>query len=216
MRYTTLGRTGLETSTIGIGLEHLLGQPRETVVSTIRQAVERGVTYFDVVYSIPDYLDDVGAGFREYMSLPGHRDRLLLTAHLGSTSKDGQYAKTRTLKRCEAAFQDVLERLGTGHVDVMFLHNFNTAGDWERSSPPRASRRPTGLCRPRRPPARHAARARRAAPSASTSWRGSKKPPPCSSRDGLRSLRNQRCVQQARGSDPNHRDQRSFLDFRSL
>ena len=128
MRYTTLGRTGLETSIIGVGLEHLLGQPRETVVSTIHQAVERGVTTFDVVFSIPDYLDDVAAGFQ------GCRDRVLLAGHLGSTSRDGQYCKTRTLKRCEAAFQDVLERLDTDYVDVMYLHNFNTARDWERSS----------------------------------------------------------------------------------
>ena len=111
MRYTTLGRTGMETSVIGIGLEHLLGQPRETVVSTIRQAIENGVTYFDVVYSMRDYLDDVAAGFREYAPLPSYRDRVLLTGHLGSTEKDGQYHKTRTLKRCEAAFHDVLERI---------------------------------------------------------------------------------------------------------
>lgn len=128
MRYTILGRTGLETSTIGIGLEHLLGQPRELVVSTIQQAVGYGVSYFDVVYSIADYLDNVGAGFQ------GCRDRVLLTAHLGSTSKGGQYCKTRTIRRCETAFHDVLERLGTDHVDVLFLHNFNTPKDWDRSS----------------------------------------------------------------------------------
>mgnify|MGYP001326911770 FL=1 len=128
MRYTKLGRTGMQASVIGIGLEHMLGQPRETVVSTIRQAVEDGVTYFDVVYSMSDYLDDVGAGFR------GNRHRVLLTSHLGSTDKKGQYHKTRGLKRCEATFHDVLERLGTDYIDVLFLHNFNTLKDWERSS----------------------------------------------------------------------------------
>lgn len=128
MQYTTLGRTDLKTSAIGIGLEHMQGQPRETVVSTIRQAIDRGVTYFDVVFSLHDYLDNVGAGFH------GCRDRILLTAHLGSTERDGQYAKTRALKRSEVAFHDVLDRLHTDHVDVLFLHNFNTSKDWERSS----------------------------------------------------------------------------------
>lgn len=128
MRTTTLGRSGLETSVIGIGLEHLLGQPRETIVSTVRQAIERGVTYFDVVYSMPNFLEHVGAGFQ------GYRDRVLLTGHLGSTDKDGQYHKTRALKRCEGAFQGVLDGLDTDYVDVLFLHNFNTLKDWERSS----------------------------------------------------------------------------------
>lgn len=128
MKTTTLGRTGLETSLIGIGLEHVKGQPRDTVVATIRRAIERGVTTFDVIFSMPDYLDNVAAGFR------GHRDQLLVTGHLGSTDKDGQYQKTRALKRCWAAFHDVLERLDTDCVDILFLHNFNSLKDWERSS----------------------------------------------------------------------------------
>jgi predicted aldo/keto reductase-like oxidoreductase len=128
MRHITLGRTGLQTSVIGIGLEHLLGQPRETVISTIHRAIEAGINYFDVVYSLPDYLDDVGAAFQ------GHREGVLLTAHLGSTSKDGQYYKTRSAKRCEATFQEVLERLHTSYVDVLFLHNFNSPKEWERAS----------------------------------------------------------------------------------
>jgi aryl-alcohol dehydrogenase-like predicted oxidoreductase len=48
MKYTELGRTGLDTSVIGIGTEHMRGQPRQTVVSTLRAAVERGVSY-DVI-----------------------------------------------------------------------------------------------------------------------------------------------------------------------
>ncbi|MGD8624013.1 MAG: aldo/keto reductase [Anaerolineae bacterium] len=127
MNYVTLGRTGLQASPIGIGLEHMRGQPRETVVSTIREAVARGVNYFDVIYAMPEYLDHVGEGFR------GLRERLLLAAHLGSTDKGGQYYKTRTVKRCERSFLEVLRRLETGYVDVLFLHNFNVANDWERA-----------------------------------------------------------------------------------
>ena len=42
MNYTQLGRTGLQASIISIGTEHMRGQPRETVVHTLRAAVERG------------------------------------------------------------------------------------------------------------------------------------------------------------------------------
>lgn len=128
MEYKTLGRTGLEVSAIGLGTEHLRGQPRGTVVSTLRAAVDYGVSYFDVIFAMPEYLDHLREGFQ------GRRDQILLTAHLGSTDRGGQYYKTRTAKRCEASFLDVLQRLDTDYVDVLYLHNFNAANDWERAS----------------------------------------------------------------------------------
>jgi hypothetical protein len=128
MQDTTLGRTGLEASVIGVGTEHMWGQSRQTVVSTLRAAVERGVTYFDLIYAMPEYLAHMAEGFH------GLRDRVQLTSHLGSTDKDGQYFKTRALKRGESTFVDVLQRLGTDHVDVLFLHNFNALKDWDRAA----------------------------------------------------------------------------------
>ena len=128
MNYTKLGRTGLDVGVIGIGTEHMRGQPRETVVPTLRTAVEQGVNYFDVIFAMPEYLDQMREGFQ------GPRDRLLLAAHLGSTDKGGQYYKTRTAKRCESSFLNVLRRLDTEYVDVLWLHNFNVLNDWDRAS----------------------------------------------------------------------------------
>jgi predicted aldo/keto reductase-like oxidoreductase len=133
MEYGRLGRTGLKVSRIGLGTEHLCGQPRETVCAVIRRAVERGVNYFDLVYSLPHYLDDMQHAFL------GLRDRVLLTAHLGSTEKDGQYNKSRSVVQCERSFLDLLRRLETDYVDVLFLHNFNSLKDWDQvASPDRA------------------------------------------------------------------------------
>jgi predicted aldo/keto reductase-like oxidoreductase len=128
MEYRTLGRTGLEVSAIGLGTEHLRGQPRDTVVTALREAVDCGINYFDVIFAMPDYLDHLRESFQ------GHRDRVLLTSHLGSTERGGQYYKTRTAKRCKASFLGVLQRLDTDYVDVLLLHNFNTVNDWERAS----------------------------------------------------------------------------------
>jgi predicted aldo/keto reductase-like oxidoreductase len=125
MENRTLGRTGLEVSGLGIGTEHLRGQPRETVVSTLRRAMDRGVSYFDVIFALPEYLDHLREAFQ------GCRDGVLLTAHLGSTERGGQYYKTRTARRCETSLLDVLRRLDTDHVDVLFLHNFNAVKDWD-------------------------------------------------------------------------------------
>jgi len=130
VKYAKLGRTGLDISAIGIGTEHLRSQARETVISTLRQAIERGVNYFDLIFSFPEYLSNMRAAFQ------GYRERVLLTAHLGSTERQGQYYKSRSVSRCETCFFDVLSRLGTDHVDVLFLHNFNSVKDWEKIARP--------------------------------------------------------------------------------
>src|SRR5512136_321199 len=130
IEYRKLGRTGLEVSEIGLGTEYLNQQPRRIVTSVVRQAMEQGVNYFDIVFSFPRYLDNLGA------ALKGYRKRVCLTGHLGSTVKNGQCFKTRNAKRSETFFLDVLARLDTDHVDVLFLHNFNTEQEFEGVTKP--------------------------------------------------------------------------------
>lgn len=125
MEYRKLGRTGLEISAIGLGTEYLNKQPRKIVASVVQQAIEHGVNYFDIVFSFPRYLDNLGA------ALKGRRKRVCLTGHLGSTEKNGQYFKTRNAKRSEVFFLDLLSRLDTDYVDVLFLHNFNTLKEFD-------------------------------------------------------------------------------------
>ena len=125
MEYRKLGKTGLDVSAISVGTEHLLRQPPATVLSVLRESVDHGVNYFDVVFSFPDYLDNLGR------ALEGHRDRVLLTGHLGSTVKDDQYCRSRSPRASEPFFRDVLARLHTDHVDILYLHNFNSPRDWD-------------------------------------------------------------------------------------
>jgi predicted aldo/keto reductase-like oxidoreductase len=131
MEYRKLGRTGLDVSAISVGTEHLLKQSPETVASVIAQSIDCGVNYFDVVFSFPEYLDNLANAFS------GHRDRVLLTGHLGSTVKDGQYCRNRSAKASEPFFRDVLARLRTDFVDVLYLHNFNSPREWETVSRPK-------------------------------------------------------------------------------
>lgn len=130
MRYTKLGRTGLDASIVGLGMEHLLEKPRKTVVSVVREAIECGINYFDLIFCMPDYLDNMAAAF------VGQRDKVLLTAHLGSTERNGQYFKSRSTRWCETFFFDYLRRVGTDYVDILFLHNFNSTNDWEKIGKP--------------------------------------------------------------------------------
>lgn len=117
MEFRKLGRTNLEVSIIGLGTEYLNKQSRETVVATVQEAIEQGVNYLDIVFSFPEYLDNLGA------ALQGERERVFLAGHLGSTEKNGQYCKTRSPKKSELFFLDLLKRVRTEYVDILMLHN---------------------------------------------------------------------------------------------
>jgi predicted aldo/keto reductase-like oxidoreductase len=125
VRYRTLGRTGLEVGEIALGTEYLNGQPRETVVSVVAEAVERGVNYLDVIFSFADYLDNLG------VALKGRRDQITLAVHLGCAETEGQYRRSRDVGECEANFHDMLRRLGTDHADVIVVQNCDEQDDYD-------------------------------------------------------------------------------------
>ena len=62
MKYRTLGRTGLEVSTMSLGTEYLIDVPREHVVSVIHEAIDRGVNYFDLFFAQPEVSRQYGRG----------------------------------------------------------------------------------------------------------------------------------------------------------
>ena len=120
MEYRKLGKTGLHVSVVGLGTEYLNRRPRKTVVSVVREAIERGVNYFDIVFSFPEYRDNLGAAFE------GHRDRVILAGHICTAETNGHYRMSRDIPENEALFDDLLSRLGTDHVDVLFIQMVNS------------------------------------------------------------------------------------------
>jgi predicted aldo/keto reductase-like oxidoreductase len=128
MRYLALGRTGLQVSRIGIGTEHMHGRPRETVIGTIREAIERGVSYFDVIFAMPEYLETM------CLPLQGMQDRVHLTAHLASTNKDGLSKNTWNVMRRGASFHAQLSRLDRVHTGPSPYRVFDIVYDGELHS----------------------------------------------------------------------------------
>lgn len=126
MELRTLGRTGLEVSAISLGTEYLIEVSRETVVSVVREATDRGVNYFDVLFAYPHYRDNFG------VALEGVRDRVLIAGHLGAAETDGQYRRTRDIRECQEMFDDLLARLRTDYLDVVFLSNCDEEDDYEQ------------------------------------------------------------------------------------
>lgn len=126
MERRRLGRTGLEVGVVSLGTEYLVEATRETVVEVVREAVAGGVSYFDVLFAYPHYRDNFGAAFE------GLRDEIAVAGHLGVAEQDGQYRMTRDVRESEEIFDDLLRRLNTDRVDVLFLSNCDSEEDYER------------------------------------------------------------------------------------
>lgn len=126
MQYRKLGNTGLDVSVIGLGTEYLFYQDKNTVVSVINKAIDFGVNYFDIVFNITDYLDNISAGIK------GKREKIILTGHLGSGEKNGKYYKTYKVKQCEEIFNKLLSKLNIDYIDIVNLHNVRNENQYKK------------------------------------------------------------------------------------
>ncbi|MCL5075786.1 MAG: aldo/keto reductase [Chloroflexi bacterium] len=107
MRYTRLGRTGLDVSVIGFGgipIQRLgLAEAKQVLTS----AVNMGINYFDTARAYTDSEEKIGSALQDRRSQV--------------------YLATKTLARTKAeAARDIAEslrRLRTNYIDVYQLHN---------------------------------------------------------------------------------------------
>ena len=121
----TLGRSALEVSTVGLGcmgLSEFYGPPtpEEEGIRLLREAVDRGVTHFDTA-------ETYGIGRNETLvgkALADRRDGLVIATKFGpmrapdgaGLGVDGSPANVRR------ASAGSLQRLGTSHIDLYYLH----------------------------------------------------------------------------------------------
>lgn len=110
MNYRILGKTGIEVSEIGMGLEQLLDRDESTVIETIRTAIDGGVTYFDC---FPGH--EGGHDEENYIKLgkaiKGKREKLCLSYIAGA----------RTIPEVQHNFEIWLSALNTEHTDVFMI-----------------------------------------------------------------------------------------------
>ncbi len=126
MQYRKLGRTGMDVSVVGLGMEHLEKADRSTVHDVLSRLIDAGGNYIDLFMGSPDIRDHVGA------ALKGRRDRMLVQGHIGAVWQDGQYLRTRDPALCRTFADDLLRRLSTDYVDVLMIHFVDDADEWDQ------------------------------------------------------------------------------------
>jgi aryl-alcohol dehydrogenase-like predicted oxidoreductase len=127
MDYTTLGRTGLRVSVMGLGcgghsrLGQSYGNTEEQSVEVVERALDLGVNFFDTAeaYGTEEILGKGLQGAR--------RDRVVISTKRSMWGDDGLRAEG-----VAPALEASLRRLGTDHVDVYHLHGLS-AQHYERA-----------------------------------------------------------------------------------
>jgi len=126
MKYRKLGRTGLEVSEIGMGLEYLLDKEENIVIDTIKTAVSNGVNYFDC-HMAHDYKEDT-IGYEGYTklgkALEGIREKVYISYIASGMARDIDDAQPR--------FESYLKALNTDHTDVFMIQFCDKIKDYEQ------------------------------------------------------------------------------------
>lgn len=131
MKRVALGRTGIETGAIGLGLEHLEKAPYGDLAAVVDRALEGGMSYVDLFMPSAAVRDNMGK------LMKGRRERFQVQGHIGAClGPDGQYLRTREPAMAERHAEDLLARLGTDHLDVLMVHFVDEASEWEEVSAP--------------------------------------------------------------------------------
>jgi predicted aldo/keto reductase-like oxidoreductase len=131
MKKARLGRTGMETGAIGLGLEHLEKAPYGELAAVVERALEAGMSYMDLFMPSAAVRDNMGK------LMKGRRERFQVQGHVGAClDADGQYLRTREPATSERHAEDLLRRLGTDYLDVLMVHFVDEAPEWEEVSAP--------------------------------------------------------------------------------
>ena len=122
MKYKLLGRTGVKVSELCFGTMSFGGDADEPTSAAMYQACrDAGVNFYDCA-------DQYNNGRSEEILgrlITGHRDELVITTKCYNPSGKDINARGTSRRHVVRAVEASLKRLGTDHVDVLFLHQYD-------------------------------------------------------------------------------------------
>ena len=123
MRMRQLGNHDIMVSELGLGCEGLV-KGDEAAEQILVAAVENGINVLDLYSPDPALRAMLG---RLLPKLPRH---LVIQGHLCAVWENGQYKRTRSLAKVRTSFENLLETLGTGTIDIGMIHYVDSIRDW--------------------------------------------------------------------------------------
>ncbi len=132
MKYTKLGRTGLDVSRICLGCMsygdaarggHQWVLDEEESRPFVRRALEAGVNFFDTanVYSAGSSEEFLGRAVRDF----ANRDEVVIATKVCGRMREGPNGSGLSRKAILAEVDHSLERLGTDYIDLYQIHRLD-------------------------------------------------------------------------------------------
>lgn len=122
MKHCQLGRSGLEVSALGFGCMGLSygygpGLDRTAGVQFIRQAFDRGVTFFDTAEAYGSLNEEMVGE-----ALAPMRDQVVIATKFGFKEGKPSLGTDSRPERIRAVVDASLQRLRTDHIDLLYQH----------------------------------------------------------------------------------------------
>lgn len=127
MQYRDLGSTGLKVSEVSIGCGAFSKMDTAQSRAFMDVAIDSGVNYIDLYDANPKVRENIG------YALSGRRDKMIIQGHVGSywNHETQQYERTRDVEKAKKGFQEMLDLLGTDHIEVGMVHIIDDMADWD-------------------------------------------------------------------------------------
>ncbi|OLS13970.1 MAG: pyridoxine 4-dehydrogenase, partial [Promethearchaeota archaeon CR_4] len=124
MKYRYLGKTGIQTSAIGLGcmgMSYAYGTApdKKEMIKLIHSAIERGVTLFDTAEIYGPFTNEELVG----EALAPYRDKVVIATKFGFDIKDGKAAGVDSRpEHIKQAVDGSLQRLKIDTIDLLYQH----------------------------------------------------------------------------------------------
>lgn len=134
MKYTNLGRTGLQVSKLCLGTMNFGPQASEADSFTMMdKALELGINFFDTANR---YGSSISTGFTEeiigrWLAQGGRREKIVLATKVYGAMGDGPNDRGLSAYHIKQACEDSLRRLQTDHIDLYQMHHIERSTPWE-------------------------------------------------------------------------------------
>lgn len=127
MEYRDLGKTGLKTSVIGLGMGAIFDMSKNDLQQLISNALDSGVNIADLCNVGGEILTNFAEPIRK------HNSHVILQYHIGFTLVDGQQVKTYDTELIDKNFEEVLDAFQSDSVDIGMIHIVDSEDDYEKS-----------------------------------------------------------------------------------